>query len=146
MRRAVATVLPEDQCISAEALAALTTRLRAYMYALAPQVEQAAGKLPRDDVPRYCALACVGDARGKLRAQPGQGPGRDLAYARKLARSLAALCDHYVTLTGQVMCVACDREIRSADDAVPYDQISNSGGAVTSRVHSNCLNAPRPRR
>ncbi|WP_432190506.1 DUF6415 family natural product biosynthesis protein [Streptomyces sp. Tue6028] len=145
MRQLVAAVLPQDEELGAEALTQLTEQLRTHMEVLTPQVERAAGKLPLDDVPRHCALACVGEARGKLRAQPGMGPGRDQAYARKLARSLAALCDHYVTLTGQAMCVACDREIRSADDAVPYNQISNSGG-VTSRVHSNCLNTPRPRR
>ncbi|WP_435229459.1 DUF6415 family natural product biosynthesis protein [Streptomyces sp. Tue6028] len=146
MRQAVAAILPGDQQISAKALAGLTEQLRAHIEGLAPHVENAAAELPREDVPRYCALACVGEARSKLRAHPGQGPGRDEAYARKLARSLAALCDHYITLTGQAMCVACDREIRSADDAVPYDQISNAGRAVTGRVHSDCLNTPRPRR
>ncbi|GAA5032458.1 hypothetical protein GCM10023335_74960 [Streptomyces siamensis] len=102
--------------------------------------------MPRDDVPRYCALACVGEARGKLRAQPGTGPGRDAAHARRLARSLIALCDHYAALTGQAMCLACDREIHTTDGAVSYDQVSNSGGGLTGRVHSDCVNAPRPRR
>ncbi|WP_432187902.1 DUF6415 family natural product biosynthesis protein [Streptomyces sp. Tue6028] len=146
MRQLVAAVLPQDQEIGAEALAQLTEQLRTHTEVLAAQVERAAGKLPPDDVPRYCALACVGEARGKLRAQPGMGSGRDQAYARKLARSLAALCDHYSTLTGEVMCVACDRAIRSADNAVPFDQVSNSGGAVTGRVHRTCINTPRPRR
>ncbi|WP_432190285.1 DUF6415 family natural product biosynthesis protein [Streptomyces sp. Tue6028] len=146
MRQAVASILPEDGQVGTEALARLTAQLRAYMEVLAPEVEMAAGRLPHDDVPRYCALACVGEARGKLRALPGKGPGRDQAYARKLARSLAALCDHYATLTGEVMCVACDREIHRFTDAVPYDQVSNSAGALTGRVHSACVNTPRPSR
>jgi hypothetical protein len=74
------------------------------------------------------------------------GLGGDVAYARKLARSLIALCDHFESLTGQVMCVACDRAIRRPDDAVPLDQVSNSGGAITARVHAGCVDAPRPRR
>jgi hypothetical protein len=124
----------------------LTKNLRWYMDLLIPEVERLAGRLHRDDIPRYCALACVGEARGKLRASPSPGPGRDVAYARKLARSIAALCDHYETLSGQVMCVACDRVIRRSDDAVPLDQMSNSGGAITGRVHAACVDAPRPRR
>ncbi|MEU1201266.1 DUF6415 family natural product biosynthesis protein [Streptomyces sp. NPDC005813] len=144
MRQLVATILPRDQEFGAKALAQVTEQLRTHMEVLAPQVEKAAGKLPPDDVPRYCALACVGEARSKLRAHPGIGHGRGHAYARKLARSLAALCDHYVALTGQAMCVACDREIRRADDVVPFDQVSDSDGALTGRVHSSCVNAPRP--
>lgn len=81
-------------------LATLTLALRGHMELLTPEVEQVAEQLPMDDIPRYCALACVGEARGKLRA--GQGPGADggVAYARKLARSLNALCDHYENLNG----------------------------------------------
>lgn len=81
-------------------LDALTLVLRGHMEALAPEVEQAAGRLPKDDIPRYCALACVGEARGKLRARPGPGAGGAVAYAYKLARSLNALVDHWETLHG----------------------------------------------
>jgi len=56
--------------------------------------------MPKDDIPRYCALACVGEARGKLRAGPDPGVGGDIGYTRKLARSLNALCDHWENLSG----------------------------------------------
>ncbi|MGW0632097.1 DUF6415 family natural product biosynthesis protein [Streptomyces sp. NPDC002758] len=55
-------------------------------------------RLGKDSIPRYCALACLGEARGKLRAQPSPVPGGDLAYARRLARALNALCDHFEAL------------------------------------------------
>ncbi|MFF3884003.1 DUF6415 family natural product biosynthesis protein [Streptomyces sp. NPDC001914] len=146
-RQTVALLLPlPDEPLAGLDVDALTLTLRGHMDRLIPEVERWAGRLHRDDVPRYCALACVGEARGKLRARPNSGPGGGLAYARKLARSLAALCDHFETLTGQVMCVACDRPIRRTDDAVPLDQVSTSGGAITARVHADCADAPRPRR
>ena len=147
MRQTIAALLPpsEDLPTGLE-VPALTETLRGHMTALIPEVEELAGRLHRDDIPRYCALACVGEARGKLRARPAMGLGGDVAYARKLARSLIALCDHFESLTGQVMCVACDRAIRRPDDAVPLDQVSNSGGAITARVHAGCVDAPRPRR
>ncbi|MGW2939142.1 DUF6415 family natural product biosynthesis protein [Streptomyces sp. NPDC001156] len=75
-------------------------------------------RLPEDDVPRHCALACIGESRVKLRATVGDGPDRAVAYARRLARSLTALCDHYEALTGVEMCLACDRPIRDREDSV----------------------------
>lgn len=76
----------------------LTLTLRGHMELLAPEVEAVAGREPRDSIPRYCALACVGEARGKLRAGQGAGADGGVAYARKLARSLNALCDHWENL------------------------------------------------
>ncbi|MGC4983949.1 DUF6415 family natural product biosynthesis protein [Streptomyces sp. DT193] len=143
MRQTIALVLPPDDDPPAGVDVATLT-LRGHMELIVPEVESKALALDKDDIPRYCALACVGEARGKLRARPGMGLGGDVAYARKLARSLAALCDHFETLTGQAMCVACDRPIRRSDDTVPLDQISNSGGAITARVHTDCADAPRP--
>lgn len=81
-------------------LETLIPLLRSQLEWLAPEVEHAAGKLDKNSVPRYCALACVGEARGKLRAKPNPGPGGDAAYARKLARVLHALCDHYENFGG----------------------------------------------
>lgn len=79
-----------------EELDTLTATLRGHLDLLAPQVEQLSRKLPHNSIPRYCALACVGEAHGKLRA--GLDPRRlstGMPYARKLARVLIALCDHY---------------------------------------------------
>lgn len=99
MRTVVRPLLAEDAIQpDADSVAALTAALRGHMELLIPKVEQAAGRLSKDDIPRYCALACVGEARGKLRAAPGLAGG--IVYARKLARSLTALCDHWETLHG----------------------------------------------
>lgn len=77
----------------------LTLALRGHLELLVPDVEQVVGK-PRD-IPRYCALACVGEARGKLRATPAPGMYGAIAHARRLARVLNALCDHYENLGGR---------------------------------------------
>lgn len=83
---------------AADELATLTMALRRHLELLAPEVERAASGLDKESIPRYCAIACVGEARGKLRATPRPGPGGDAAYARRLARVLNALCDHWETL------------------------------------------------
>ncbi|MEU6654541.1 DUF6415 family natural product biosynthesis protein [Streptomyces sp. NPDC046900] len=101
-------------------------------------------RLPEDDVPRHCALACIGESRVKLRATVGDGPDQAVAYARRLARSLTALCDHYEALTGVEMCLACDRPIRDREDSVSYGQVSPSGGAACAgRIHTRCAHTVR---
>jgi hypothetical protein len=73
--------------------------LRGHIQLLIPEVAQAAGREPKDSIPRYCALACIGEARNKLRlGTDGTLPIR-LSSARKLARVLNALCDHYENLS-----------------------------------------------
>ncbi|MFF8019826.1 DUF6415 family natural product biosynthesis protein [Streptomyces sp. NPDC007896] len=84
---------------SADEVATLTATLRGHMELLAPEVERMAVRLHRDSIPRYCALACVGEARGRLKTGPQPAPS-ELVYARRLARSLNALCDHWETLGG----------------------------------------------
>lgn len=79
-------------------LETLLAQMRGHMQLLIPDIEQAAARLPHDDVPRYCALACVGEARGKL--SPHARPSISLDYAGKMARSLGALCDHHENLCG----------------------------------------------
>ncbi|NEB14216.1 hypothetical protein G3I32_36235 [Streptomyces coelicoflavus] len=102
MRETVRLLLAPDAAVPPPAeLDALTGLLRGHLAVLAPDVAALAARLPEDDVPRYCALACVGEAGGKLRAGPGTGKDAAVRYARKLARSLAALCDHYDSLTAQ---------------------------------------------
>ncbi|MFD4261957.1 DUF6415 family natural product biosynthesis protein [Streptomyces sp. NPDC058534] len=81
-------------------VAATTELLRSHLELLLPEVEAVAGKLP-DGIATYCALACVGEARGKLRTQPLPRPGGALAYARRLARVLIALCDHHARMVGE---------------------------------------------
>ncbi|MFF0009717.1 DUF6415 family natural product biosynthesis protein [Streptomyces tibetensis] len=77
-------------------LDALTTALRGHLELLSPKVEQAAKRLPENSPTRAGALACVGEARGKLRApELGFVVLAGVMYTRRLARVLAALCDHY---------------------------------------------------
>ncbi|MFE0547094.1 DUF6415 family natural product biosynthesis protein [Streptomyces sp. NPDC058891] len=147
MRHSISRLIgPDTESLEGPELAGLTGLLRGHMQLIIPEIEQAAGNLPRDDVPRYCALACIGEARAKLRAAAGAGPDRAAAYARRLARSLAALCDHYEALTGVEMCLACDQPIRDREDSTPYGHVSASGGAACAgRVHTRCAHVLRHR-
>lgn len=79
-------------------LDALTLKLRTHLEVLAPEVEQAARRIPETQMLRYCALACVGEAQGKLRVDPHPGVSSGVAYARCLARVLNALCEHFENL------------------------------------------------
>jgi hypothetical protein len=85
-------------------LDALTAALRGHLEQLGPEVEQAAERLPKNSPTRAVALACVGEARGKLRA-PELGfvvLADGVMYTRRLARVLAALCDHYDTVSAGI--------------------------------------------
>ncbi|ARP73876.1 hypothetical protein LK07_09280 [Streptomyces pluripotens] len=78
----------------------LTTLLRGQLALLIPEVEAKASRLSKQSIPRYCALACIGEAVRKLRLGDGDTPAVRVAVARKLARSAKALCDHYDKLDG----------------------------------------------
>ncbi|MER6959569.1 DUF6415 family natural product biosynthesis protein [Streptomyces sp. NPDC000618] len=91
---------PEALSLPADEVATLTQTLRGHLELLIPVVEQAAGRLGKESVPRYCALACVGEARGKLRAEPDPRLGGNIGHARRLARVLNALCDHHEKIGG----------------------------------------------
>ncbi|GGX33691.1 DUF6415 family natural product biosynthesis protein [Streptomyces lomondensis] len=86
-------------------LTALTDTLRRHIEVLAPEVEQAARRLPENAVTRHGALCCVSEARGKLRAPQVAFPPQagTAMYARRLARVLVALCDHYETVSTGVV-------------------------------------------
>ncbi|MEU1008214.1 DUF6415 family natural product biosynthesis protein [Streptomyces sp. NPDC005890] len=83
---------------AADELLTLLSTLHGHLQLLIPEVEAITAKLPEDDIPRYCARACIGEARGKLSVQPKPDHTSKVAYARRLARVLNALCDHYETL------------------------------------------------
>ncbi|MEV0982025.1 DUF6415 family natural product biosynthesis protein [Streptomyces sp. NPDC049915] len=72
-----------------------TAVLRGHLELLIPEVAKRAARLPKDSVSRYCALACIGEARRKLDAEPSPRFGGPAGHARRLARVLRALCDHY---------------------------------------------------
>lgn len=77
----------------------LTLALRGHLQLLMPEVEKKAGRLSKQSAPRHCALACVGEARRKLTVEAGEGRHGPVAHARRLARVLRALCDHYEQMT-----------------------------------------------
>ncbi len=130
MRESIGRLLgPHAEIPETEELAVLTGVLRGHIESITPRIEQAALKLPADDVPRYCALACVGEARRKLTTTASHpGPSAAVAYTRRLARSLAALCDHWETLAGVVMCLACDQPIRDGEASMPPGRAAVCGG------------------
>ncbi|MEU9893127.1 DUF6415 family natural product biosynthesis protein [Streptomyces phaeochromogenes] len=102
MRAGARRLLTEDaELPSHDELETLTLRLRGHIMVAVPEVETAAGKLPKDDVPRCCALACVGEARMRLGLEPEPGLPARIAHAQRPARSVNALCDHYENLGGR---------------------------------------------
>jgi hypothetical protein len=133
---------PDGMTLAAGELDAVTLQLRGHLELLAPEVEQLALELPQESVPRYCALACVGEARGKLRADPGPGRSGAADHARRLARTLNALCEHYEKLRGVRICPLCEEPIRDGEPYVPGDYPSPSGPAArSSRIHAGCANS-----
>lgn len=79
-------------------LETLTLQLRGHLALLLPEVEETAKRLPRQSIPRYCALVSVGEARERLGAEPTRRFGGPAGHARRLARTLNALCDHWEVL------------------------------------------------
>ncbi|MFF9171805.1 MULTISPECIES: DUF6415 family natural product biosynthesis protein [unclassified Streptomyces] len=74
---------------------ALTAVLRSHLELMADEVEAKAARFPKNSVARYCALACIGEARRKLGENASPRYGGEVGHARRLARVLRALCDHY---------------------------------------------------
>ncbi|KUJ39106.1 hypothetical protein ADL25_22295 [Streptomyces sp. NRRL F-5122] len=99
-RRAVPLMDPESPAPAPEELQTLNALMRGHIQLLIPEVESMATALPMEDIPRACALACVGEARMRLRiGWPEDSEAVRLSVARKLARSVNALCDHWENLT-----------------------------------------------
>ncbi|MYS74181.1 hypothetical protein GTY88_27740 [Streptomyces sp. SID5926] len=79
-------------------IAEMTARLREDIAGLIPAVEALTGALPEDDVPRACALACIGEARMRLRLGDGDTDRVRLSVAVRMARTANALADHHQAL------------------------------------------------
>lgn len=80
-------------------LETLILTLRGHIHLLIPEVAKAVARQPKDSIPRYCALACIGEAHNKLRLSEGGTPRLRVSVAQKLARVVNALCDHYENLS-----------------------------------------------
>lgn len=95
MRIATRRVLAADaEPPSTDELQDLQRLYRGAIQQLIPRVEDVAFVLPRDDVPRACALAGIGEARRRLDEHPAPGLPAGIAHAQRLARSVNALLDH----------------------------------------------------
>ncbi|MFF9215645.1 DUF6415 family natural product biosynthesis protein [Streptomyces viridosporus] len=92
--------VPEALPPADDELETLTATMRGHIEVLAPEVEAAARSLKAGSTRRYTTLGCVWEARSRLEAQPSPRYGGAPGYARRLARALNALCDHYEALAG----------------------------------------------
>lgn len=90
--------VPEALPPTGDELQTLTTLVRGHLALLVPKVEAAAHMLTPGSVHRYTVLGCVWEARSRLETQPSPRFGGAPGYARRLARALNALCDHYEAL------------------------------------------------
>ncbi|MFG3266865.1 DUF6415 family natural product biosynthesis protein [Streptomyces bobili] len=99
MRATVRRLLAADaEPPTPDELSTLAPLLRGHINALVLIVETEARHLPKDDIPRACAMACVGEARMRLRLGDGDTETVRAAVAVRLARSVNALADHYENL------------------------------------------------
>jgi hypothetical protein len=76
----------------------LTRTLLDHLEVLLSDVEELAAAR-RKSIEQYCALACIGEARRKLSITPESDLLSRALHARRLARSVDALCTHYERLT-----------------------------------------------
>jgi hypothetical protein len=93
-------LLAADAELSLDELELVTLRLRGHLALAIPAVEALADLFPEDDVPSACAYSAVMEARTRLGLEPGRSVAGRVAHARRLARSVNALCDHYQNLSG----------------------------------------------
>ncbi|MFE7273055.1 DUF6415 family natural product biosynthesis protein [Streptomyces sp. NPDC057623] len=106
MRDTVNRLLDPDSAPQAfppagDELTTLTATVRGHLEVLVPDVEAAArAQLKPGSSPKSTILQCAWDARSRMEAEPSSKTGGPVAHARRLARSLNALCDHYEQLTG----------------------------------------------
>ncbi|MFF0794953.1 DUF6415 family natural product biosynthesis protein [Streptomyces spiralis] len=111
---------------------------------LLTRVEQLAGGLPADDVPRKVALAGVGEACRRLVEPVAAGLHGEVNRVKRLARSVIALCDHLDALSGLRMCLLCDKPLEDSDAWELYQQAGLTGGPEKpGRVHAACARTVR---
>ncbi|MEU5097607.1 DUF6415 family natural product biosynthesis protein [Streptomyces sp. NPDC020996] len=102
MRSVVRRLLAENaDPLAAGELETVTLQLRGHINLMIPEVQAITDRLPKEHIPRYCALACLGEARRKVRLPVPEAPHASAAHARRLARVVAALCDHFEALGGE---------------------------------------------
>jgi uncharacterized protein YjiS (DUF1127 family) len=73
----------------------LTLQMCEHIARLAPEIEAAGRRLPPGSAARSTVLGCMWEARSRAEAKPSHRSGGPVGHARRLARALNALCDHY---------------------------------------------------
>lgn len=142
MRAASAELLGEYTAVPRwESVRALARLYHGNITLLISAVEGLAAQQPNDDLRARAALVTVGEARRCLDEIEAIDLGGEVKRAHRLSRYMLALCDHFETLIGQSMCLACDKPIKDDEESVPYDQLRRSGGAAAvRRNHARCAN------
>jgi hypothetical protein len=102
MRASASRLLAPDAGVpSVEELHTLMLMLKGHLALIIPEVGRAASARRGDDtLTRVDARMAISETCRKLRIKPSPGLSAHLAYARRLSRSLNALCNHYEKLCG----------------------------------------------
>ncbi|MEJ8657453.1 DUF6415 family natural product biosynthesis protein [Streptomyces sp. MS1.AVA.4] len=79
----------------------LADRLRDHVQLLVPEIRALIAGLPADDGSAGVARIGVDEAWRRLHTSRGFGPDAAYQHAQRLARSVAALCDHYENLAAR---------------------------------------------
>lgn len=145
IRAAAADYLNDDVLPRYEIIKWHSAEFHRGAWALIKEIEGIAAGRPEETVVQV-ALAAVEGARRRLSEIERAGLMGEHERVQRLARSVLALCDHFETLTGTVMCLACDQKIEDTDESLPYDHVSTSAGAINpGRIHTRCASRGRPR-
>ena len=105
MRASARRLLAEDaEPVPADEVPVLISTLRGHLQLIVPEVEASATRKPEDPtmtIPAACALVAAADVRRMLDIAPRPGYGSAVVHARRLARRVNAMCDHYENLAGR---------------------------------------------
>ncbi|MEU0967852.1 DUF6415 family natural product biosynthesis protein [Streptomyces sp. NPDC005917] len=87
---------------AADEVPVLLSTLRGHLELIVPVVERCAAFKPDDDqrwmAPVNCAIIAAADTRRAMSAEIHPGADAAVRHARRLARRLNAMCDHFETL------------------------------------------------
>ncbi|MEU7061485.1 DUF6415 family natural product biosynthesis protein [Streptomyces sp. NPDC046197] len=143
-RAAAAWFLDQPLLLRHETVKGFDKDFRQRLGQLIPTIREVTARLPEHDVPAQVALAAIHQARRRLDEVKAVGLQGEVERVKRLARSVVALCDHYDSLTGVTVCLACDQPISGNAAWLPYDQISPSAGTGRSgRIHTGCAHTLR---
>lgn len=149
MRDTVNRLLDPDAAADAlppagEELQTLADTLRGHIAVIAPEVERAArGSLKPDSAVRTSVLGCVWEARSRAEAKPSSRTGGPVAYARRLARALNALCDHYERLVMGAETAEQTARRRLGEHVVQCETCTRRDGTTGANLGLSCSEGDR---